>query len=143
MPSLITACRQISHEASEYLDQYIVIEMTSTFPEISLKIKPWSSHEALFRDLLTGMRARASRFENVIELHVPRRMEGCTIYSVYRRAMEGHRREHVGATSAHFPKLKKIVCWVRHAMKSESREKTEVILRVWVDKPDLLVEFRR
>lgn len=106
-------------------------------------IKPWSSHEALFRDLLTAMRARASRFENVIELHVPQRMDGCGIYFLYRRAMEGHRREHVGATSAHFPKLNKIVWWVRYAMKSESRERTEAILRVCVDKSDLEVEFRR
>jgi hypothetical protein len=59
-PDLLSVCRQINQEASEYMDQYVVIDMTSSDPRYPGLIT--------FLRLLTAMRARASRFNNVIEL---------------------------------------------------------------------------
>jgi hypothetical protein len=72
-PPLLSVCRQIENEASAYLDRYINMDLTSTYPLVD-----WDDDsddgEITFMRLLTAMRARASRFENVIELDLPQRV---------------------------------------------------------------------
>jgi hypothetical protein len=114
------------------------MEITSTYPEISLKIDPEYPDEVIFRVLLTAMRARASRFENVIELDPPQRVADDMLYTVRERETDPD--EHVGVTGADFPKLKKLVWNGGEDLWDYTRKERVAAARFCFDKPDLEVE---
>jgi hypothetical protein len=117
------------------------MKMTSTFPEISLKINPWRSNEVFFEKLLTAMRARASRFANVIELDPPQQITDGMLYCMRKAFIP--RSGHVGVTGADFPKLKKVVWWTKERVWSDEEICQEALARLCFDKPDLEVDRRR
>ena len=138
IPPLLTACRQISREASEYVGQYIVIEIMSTYIH-HFKYGLSYYDEVVIRVLLDAMLARASRFENVIELQIPQANPCDMLF--YLSSRERHR--HVGVTGPAFPKLEKLVWWGKGVLRSESVRFLEAQSRSCFEQPDLEVEYRR
>jgi hypothetical protein len=137
-PPLLTVCRQISREASEYLDQYIVVELWSKYSELSSLIDPEYPDDIYFTELLALMRARASRFSNVIELEPPEIVVDDMLFTVREEIITPW--GHVGVTGAYFPKLTKLVWWGGREVNWETRRTREAAAKYCFDKPDLEVE---
>ena len=113
--------------------------MTSTYTELGVLIGFPTHNEATFETLLTAMRARSSRFENVIEFEPPQLVaEDIPRYNNKLRRLK-HRGSHVGMTGAEFPKLERLVGVRGFFTRGYTKEWRLATARLCFDKPELEV----